>query len=285
MKSANLLLVIAALFASGGTVAQPAIYDGASGVLTIPSVTLGTTAYGSVKLQNVGSWLFSLRGATEQPALSTAEGTWRGLAAGSLTTTIILDDGVFYIFQAVPGSPDAIEGFTQGNSTSANGVFSAFNVKSFNFVEGDVITTGALSASYQPRKWFLGSQQDDTGQTIWFGAYFDSMYDAVPSLAELAGTYSGQARFGPPFGVQVFSAALDASGALGGSFGTCGFNGTILPRPRGNLYNIAVTFGGACAFPGQTFSGIAYLDPLMQRLMVAALNAPRTAAGMFIATR
>jgi hypothetical protein len=285
MKSASQLLAIAALFASSGAGAQPAIYDGASGVLTIPSVTLGATTYGSVKLQNAGNYVFTLRAATEQPPLSTAEGIWRGLAAGSLTTTIILDDGDFYIFQAVPGSPNTIEGFTQGNSTSASGVFSAFNVKSFNFVEGEVITTGTLSASYQPHKWFLGSEKDDTGQTIWFGAHFDSMYDVVPSLSELAGAYTGQARFGPPFAVQALSATLNASGGVGGTIGGCAFSGTITPRPRGNLYNIAVTFGSGCAFPGQTFSGIAYLDPLMQRLMVAALNAQRSAAGMFIATK
>lgn len=285
MKLATLMFPVAALCTSGGAAAQPAIYDGTSGMLTIPSVTVGTMTYGSVKLQNGGSYVFTLRAAAEQPALSTAEGIWRGMGAGSMTTTVILDDGVFYIFQAVPGNPNTIEGFTQGNSTSNNGIFAASNVKSFNFAEGDVIAQGTLPASYQPRKWFMGSTKDDTGRTVWFGAYFDSIYDVAPSLPELAGAYSGEARFGPPFGAQALSATVHANGSVTGSIGTCAFAGTITPRPRGTLYDITVPFGAGCDFAGQTFTGIVFLDSLTQRLLVAALNAQRTVAGLFVAAR
>jgi len=285
MKSNGISIAIAALFVAGAAGAQPATYDGASGVLTIPSVSVGTTTYGSVKLLNTGNFNFTLQAAFPQPALTTAEGIWRGTAAGSLVTWINLDNGAFYIFQTVPDHPNEIEGFIYGSSTSGNGSFSAGSAKSFNFVEGEVLTTGAITATYQARKWISGSSKDDTGQNVVFGAYFDSTYDAVPSLSELAGTYSGLARFGPPFNAQALSATLNASGGVGGSIGGCAFAGTITPRPRGKLYDIAVSFGSGCDFPGQTFIGIAYLDPLMQRLMVGALNAQRTVAGMFIATK
>lgn len=285
MKSANVLFAVAALFIVGGASAQTAVYDGNSGMLTIPSVSVGPTTYGSVKLRNEGNWRFALQDAREQPALTTAEGIWRGMAGGSLITWVNLDNGTFYIFQTVPENPDAIEGFIHGSATSANGTLFASSATSFNFVDREMLTTGSITAKYAARKWIAGSSKDDVGHDVYFGGYFDSGYDVAPSLVELAGAYTGEANFGPLFGSQALAATLSASGGVGGNIGSCAFTGTITPRPRGSLFNIAVSFGSGCDFPGQTFSGIVFLDPLTQRLMVAAVNASRTAGGMFIAAR
>lgn len=286
MKRTRMFVVAAAMCIASGLGAQPATYDEGSGVLTIPSVAVGTTTYGGVKLQHTGNWQFSLRDARAQPAVTGAEGIWRGVFVDGLMTWIQLDNGLFYIFEASTDTPNVIEILVHGSATSGNGTFFVPSLTAFDFYEPLVMTVGPITGKYQARRWIAFSAQDpETGQDVYVGGHFDTTYDAVPSLAAIEGNYSGEARFGPPFGAHALSATVHSNNSVTGNFGTCAFAGTITPRPRGNLYDITVPFGAGCDFSGQTFSGIVFLDPLTQRLMVATLNAQRTAAGMFIATR
>jgi len=60
---------------SGGAWAQSISYDFATGILTIPSVKVGTATFVNVTLLNIGNFTFTLQGATAQvppgPALAT----------------------------------------------------------------------------------------------------------------------------------------------------------------------------------------------------------------------
>ena len=282
---ATIVLTSVLLLISSEAGAQSAVYDANSAMLTIPAVSVGSTIYGNVSLRNIGNYTFTLQMAIEQPALATAEGVWRGTGGGSLFTGVVLDNGVYYFFYSPPGSPNAIGGLLYGSSSSAGGVFSSGDTKDFNFEELRITSLGPLSGSYQPRQWFFGTKKDSSGETSIFGAIFDPFYDVAPSLAAIAGTYSGQARFAPPFGVENLSVTVGASGTMGGTLDNCSFVGALTPRSRGNLYNMSVTLGSGCQFPGQTFSGIAYIDAWTHRLWVGAVNAPGTAAGVFAASK
>lgn len=84
--SSALLLAVSALTLAGVAAAQVTTYDAPTGLVTIPSVAVGSTSYTNVTLNDRGNFVFELTGATEQqPAMPADALTSYDLATGVLT--------------------------------------------------------------------------------------------------------------------------------------------------------------------------------------------------------
>ena len=222
---------------------------------------------------------------TPTPAASSAEGLWSGSTNTNRTIGgVVLDDGTYYVLYSVPANPNVLAGMVQGNGTSNNGSFTSANARDFN-LEGFGVLSATISGSYAERQSLSGSITYSGGGVTTFTSTFDPAYDTTPSLASLAGTYTGQA--GSIGGVQSATVTVAATGVFTGvEADGCSFTGTATPRVRGNIFDQSVTFGGApCEFAGSTLVGIAYLDVPNHRLYGAAPASNRTNAVIFSGTR
>ena len=220
------------------------------------------------------------------PASSSAEGVYSGSTNTNRTiTNVVLDDGTYYFFYSVPANPALLAGVVQGNGTSNNGSFTSANAKDFN-TEGPSVLSATIAASYAERQSLNGSITYPGPSVTSFTSPYDTAYDTTPTLASLAGTYTGQAGSSAQ-GVQSATVTVTATGAFTAvEADGCTFSGTASPRSRGNIFDQSVTFGGApCEFPGITLVGIAFLDVPNRRLYGAAPAGNRTNAVLFAGTR
>ena len=222
-------------------------------------------------------------------APATTSGSAEGLYSGSTNTnrtivSVVLDDGTYYFFYSVPANPNLIAGVLQGNGTSNNGSFTSADARDFN-IEGLGVLSATIAASYAARQSLSGSITYPGASGATFTSTFDPAYDTTPSLASLAGTYTGQA--GSSGGVQSATVTVASNGVFTGvEADGCTFTGTASPRVRGNIFDQSVTFGGApCEFAGSTLVGIAYLDVPNRRLYGAAPASNRTNAVIFSGTK
>ena len=219
------------------------------------------------------------------PVPSSAEGLYSGNTNTDRTlAAVVLDDGTYYFFYSVPANPNLIAGVVQGNGTSNNGSFTSANARDFN-IEGLGVLSATIAASYAARQSLNGSITYPGTSVVTFTSTFDPAYDTTPSLASLAGTYTGQA--GSSGGVQSATVTVASNGVFTGvEADGCTFTGTASPRVRGNILDQSVTFGGApCEFAGSTLVGIAFLDVPNRRLYGAAPASNRTNAVIFSGTR
>lgn len=223
------------------------------------------------------------------PAPATSASSAEGLYSGSTNTNrtlaaVVLDDGTHYFFYSVPANPNLIAGVLQGNGTSNNGSFTSANARDFH-VEGLRVLSATIAASYAARQSLNGSITYPGASGATFTSTFDPAYNTTPSLASLAGTYTGQA--GSSGGVQSATVTVASNGVFTGvEADGCTFTGTASPRVRGNIFDQSVTFGGLpCEFAGSTLVGIAYLDVPNRRLYGAAPASDRTNAVIFSGTK
>jgi len=221
-----------------------------------------------------------------EPPTSSAEGLYSGSTDTNRTiTNVILDDGTYYFFYSVPANPALLAGVVQGNGTSNNGSFTSATAKDFNIV-GLGVLNATIAASYTERQTLNGSISYPGPSVTIFTSTYDTAYDTTPTLASLAGTYTGQAGSSAE-GVQSATVTVTATGAFTGvEADGCIFSGTASPRSRGNIFDQSVTFGVApCEFPGITLVGIAFLDVPNRRLYGAAPAGNRTNAVIFSGIR
>jgi len=226
-------------------------------------------------------------GGGESPAASgaAAEGLWVGSTNnGRAVTALVLDDGTFYVFYSASANPSAIAGVVEGNGDSKNGSFSSANARDFS-VAGSAVLSPTFSASYQARQNLDGTITYTTGGAITFKSTFNTSYDSTPSLAALAGTFSGPVASSQ--GAENATIVINSAGAISGSGASgCTASGKVTPRAHGNAFNVSLTFGGApCTFANQTLTGAAYFDAATKGLYVATPNAARTDAVLFVGTK
>jgi hypothetical protein len=224
-----------------------------------------------------------------------AEGAYAGTTSGGngnrAMVTLLLDDGTFYLFFSPVGDTgtyaDGVDGVVQGvgTTTAASSSFSAPSSLSFDYLT--LASPGAInvSATYVAKTSLTGTLN---GATNFTGSYLAN-YDAAPSLATLAGAYSGKMATRVGGGRFLGTATIDAAGAITGSYttatSTCSFTGTAAPRAKGNTYTVSWTFGASCPAGVQALSGStghAYLDAVNKRLFAAAPSASRADAVVFV---
>ena len=218
------------------------------------------------------------------PSASTAEGLWAGATNTNQTLTVaVLDDGTYYFFYSAAANPNQIAGVIQGTGTSNNGSFTSSNTKDFGI--GVAVRDATISADITARQFLNGSIAYSGAGTVTFTSSYNTAYDTAPTVASLAGVYTGQA--GSSGGVQTATVTAAADGTFTGiEQSGCTFTGTVTARIRGNVFDQSMTFGGApCFFAGSTFQGIVYFDIPTRRLYAAAPNGPRTDAAIFFGTK
>jgi len=219
------------------------------------------------------------------PDLGTAEGLWNGMTAdGRSISGLVLDDGSYWFLYSAAGNTAVIGGAVQGIGTSSSGQFTSSNGLNFN-LEGNGILGFTMSGTYTAQSQLGGTLTYSSG-TNTFTSTYDTDYELTPSLATVAGTYSGQA-------VTVNSAAeattvmVASGGAITGtSAGGCSFTGTATPRASGNVYDIMVTFGGGVCDNGtNTVTGVAYYVAAQNELIGTALNGGRSNGFIFVGVK
>jgi hypothetical protein len=219
------------------------------------------------------------------PSANTAEGLWSGTIDTNRTlTTAVLDDGTYYFFYSSAVNPNQIAGVIQGTGASNNGSFTSSNTKDFGI--GVAVQNATISADYAARQVLNGSIAYSGASTVTFTSSYNGTYDTAPTVASLAGRYTGQA--GSSGGVETANVIAAPDGTFTGDEPStgCTFTGTVTARTRGNVFDQRITFGGPlCFFDGSTFQGIVYFDIPTQRLLAAAPNNARTDAAIFFGTK
>lgn len=219
-------------------------------------------------------------------ASTTAEGLWTGTTSTARTITgVVLDNGTYWVLYSAPNNNSVIAGAVQGTGTSAGGSFSSSDGRDFN-LEGQGINSTTVSASYFAKQSLNGSiSYPALNQIVTFSSAYNAAYDQTPSLSAVSGNFTGNASVAG--GSEAASLAISTTGVITGSgAGGCTFNGNAIPRAKGNIYDISVTFGGGvCANGTSTVTGIGYFDSGAKRLYGAALNTARTNGFIFVGTK
>lgn len=224
-------------------------------------------------------------GGSDSTATSTsAQGLWSGSTSANRTVTgIVLSDGTYYVLYSPVGNPAAIAGVVQGSGTSTASTFSSNNARDFN-IEGLVVLPATVNASYAAKQSFNGNIAYPNGTTTSFSTNYNANYEVVPTLASVAGTYTGQVALS--VGVQAATITIGTSGGISGGANGCSLTGNATPRVDGNAYNVSFTFGPSpCFFANQSFSGIAYFNAATKRVYAAAPNASRSDGVIFVGAK
>lgn len=220
------------------------------------------------------------------PPVATAEGLYLGTTSNARTVIgVVLETGSYWVLYSSPNNPTVIAGAVQGTGNSVGGSFSSANARDFN-LEGQGINNATVSASYVAKQSLNGVvTYTNTIPTISFTANYSNVYEIVPSVAAIAGTYSGSAAV--VSGTEAANVTISTSGALVGRGASgCQFTGVVSPHAIGNIYDVSVTFsGGVCANGTNTVVGIGYFDSASKRLYSAALNSARSNGFIFVGTK
>jgi hypothetical protein len=217
-----------------------------------------------------------------QSTATSAEGLWTGsTSTGRTVGGLVLDDGSYWVFYTTIGNSNVLAGLVQGTGTSHSGSFGSSNTRDFN-LEGAGIRAATMSGTYVQKNGFNGTIAYLNGDTGRFTSTYDADYESVPNMNLMAGNYSGLRADN-----QTVSVALGSAGTVSGSFTDgCTFAGSFVPRAKGNVFNVTVTFGGgACSNGTDTVNGVAFYDAATQRLYSAAINSARTNGFIFIGTK
>jgi hypothetical protein len=210
-------------------------------------------------------------GNDEAPASLAAEGFWTGAAStGNDVSLAILENGETW---GVYSRGSVIVGALYGQTTTSGSTLSGSG-RDFN-IPSRTVTQATYTGNFVAK---TSVSVVTAGAGSFAGAY-DADYDAVPSLAALAGTFNETGLSGFS-NVQSAPVTISPTGtvSVASSLG-CSASGTAVPRPGGkNIFNVSVTFNGSnCALGnGATTTGVAYYDVLTRQLLVMALNSGKT---------
>jgi hypothetical protein len=219
--------------------------------------------------------------AVSPPAMGTAEGLWNGTTGTNRAVSgLVLDDGNFWFMYSAEGNSAVIAGVVQGTGTSSDLHFTSSNGVDFN-LEGLGVNDFSFSGTYTQKSQIGGVLTYAGGSTNSLSGTYSTDYDLTPSLSTVAGTYSGTAATAG--GVEAATVTISGAGAISGmSAGGCHFTGTASVRTKGNVYNIAVMFGGGvCSNGTNTVNGVAYYDATSSSIVSAALNSGRSNGFLF----
>ena len=221
---------------------------------------------------------------TQLTAADTPAGLWLGTTATRRAITgLVLADGSYYVLYSRVDNPGVISGFVQGNATSGDSRLSSPNSKDFN-LEGPGTQGVTLVATYESKRRLSGTISYPNADSTGFASTYDTAYEGTPSLASVAGTYTGLADL--VVGSLSSTVVVSSAGALNGGSGGCTLAGTVSPRQDVNAYDVSFTFGSApCLFAGQKFTGLGYLDAATKRLHLASTNAGRSDGTLFVGTK
>jgi hypothetical protein len=225
-------------------------------------------------------------GDSPPPAAESAQGLWIGTTnTNRAVNGLVLSDGTYYVLYSPVGAGNttAIAGVVQGNGAVRGSTFSSSNARDFN-LETLAVVSCSVSAGVVTKQSLNGSISCGPAGGASFTSTYDVAYEARPSLAAVAGTFTGQV--GSSAGVQNATVTVSAAGVISGTSGGCAVSGTAAPRTDANAFNVTITYGPLpCLFANQTFTGIAFFNAPAKRLYAAAPNASRTDGVLFVGVK
>lgn len=206
-------------------------------------------------------------------------GLWNGTTSTNRTVSALtFQDGTIWGVYSSVGNPNSIAGVIQANGSVSGAIISGSGAD-YN-LELLTITPGTISATVNPKTSIAGSAGG-----ITFSGTYNVGFDLTPSLAAIAGTFTGTGVASG--GSEATTVTIASNGGLSGSSASgCTFSGTATARTDGNALNVAVTFnGGVCANGTNTTTGIAYYDATKKQLISAALNSAKTNGFLFLGSK
>jgi hypothetical protein len=148
------------------------------------------------------------------------------------------------------------------------------------------VLSGSVSGSYSYKKSFSGfATYPALNQTVSVAGSYNADYEITPTLAAVAGTYSG--RVGHPRGVESATLTVSSSGVVSGRGSSgCVVTGSLTPRAKGNAYTTRITFGSTpCLLPGVTLTGASYFDRTTKRLYAVGMTSARDNGMIFAGSK
>ena len=138
---------------------------------------------------------------------------------------MVLNDGTYWFIYSLLGSPDLPAGFVSGSSATTGNAFTSDDGIDYNF-DGTAGTGDfSISGTFSGLRNFGGAFTYGPGSVASFVTAYVTNYDRVPSLATLAGSYSGNGALGTRTSAAVLAPqsytttfAIDASGVITGEF-------------------------------------------------------------------
>lgn len=187
-----------------------------------------------------------------------AAGMWHGTSdTNREVSAVTLADGRYFAVYSGAGGNATIGGGVQGTSAVVDGQLVSSDLLSFS-VELQPPVTGTFTASVDPFTSITGTATVANQPPATFQANFEEDFRNQPSLAAVAGSYTGEAGF--QSGVRPATFNISATGEVTSTINGCSITGTVKPRADGNAYDLSVLFGGdPCALPNLTFNGIVFL--------------------------
>jgi hypothetical protein len=195
-----------------------------------------------------------------------AEGIWQGpMSLGWDTTALVLNSGQTYLIYSLNG---VVQGMVDGHATSSAGSFSSTDA--LDFTPLPLRRSGAtIRATYVAQQSLNGTVVATSGEfshTDSFSATYQPAYGTEPTLALLAGTYSGSGA--TRSGTGKLSVTVDGSGQLTGTLMTpaeaCSVTGAVTSRGNGRaILNVRLSLAGAsCTLNGLAVEGAVSSLPL-----------------------
>ena len=177
---------------SSYSLAQPASYDLASGVLTLPAVKVGSTAYSSVTLQNIGNFTFKLQGATE-------------LVPPPASISIVYDSATSLL--SIPKVQ--VGAATYVNVTLLNAGSFTFNLQSASAAEAAVSTLAGLAG--------VTGSADGSGSAARFYSPEGVAVDSLGNVFVASGVNRNVRKITPAGVVTTFAGSAGLTGSADGT--------------------------------------------------------------------
>lgn len=220
--------------------------------------------------------------------IAAVDGIYNGMTINTnqAITALILADNHYYVMYSKKGDPTSFDGIAFGSGTSSNGNSFSGSFRDINL--SGIVSTGTLVGNYVSKQSFNGAlgYDNSTDPVTSFSSAYDSSYATPPSLATLAGVYTGTLAAEGLSETGIILTIL-ADGTMSGQISCgCKIDATITPLASGNAYGVRLTFnGGDHPLHDQTFTGSAYFNAVSKRFIVVGLLDATKAPAIFVGTK
>jgi hypothetical protein len=212
---------------------------------------------------------------------------YTGLWLGSLgpqrdTTTVVLEDGQYYMIYSQPGNPSAIAGLIEGTGDFEARKFTSANARNYNWERIYApVQAATLSAHIGRRAMVEGAVN---GSTPFSVSHVRDLDGDDARLSAIVGTHSGEVVF--TGGTRAATFTVTSAGQVSTKIDGCPITGQVVPRSDTNAYDLTMTFGGwPCAFPYAQFKGVTFYREDLRQLHAAVIHASRTQGIAFRGTK
>lgn len=211
---------------------------------------------------------------TPQVSGTDAQGIYNGAdsVGGNAVTGTVLDNGNLYLIYT---NGAGVLGVVNGTSSPVNGRL-ASDAKNYR-VNSNAVDSVSVTGLYQAKASLVATIAGSTTpvfsgsgtETVFTGNY-SSIYDQAPDPAKLQGSYTGTA--GSIKGADAVTLTVSGNSISGQDVGGCTFSGNFSAHNGKNVWDTAITFGGApCLYPNQRASGIMVVNgnSILAALLIA----------------